>query len=122
MSDRMREGMARLASRLEGRASSVVTYSRGAHSVACSATIGRTRMLLSDGLGGSRVEHSDRDYLIQSAALILDGSAVEPEPGDLVTDADGVIYEVLAYGGTEPAYLPSDVYGIVYRIHTKKIS
>jgi hypothetical protein len=75
------------ASELEHMSQSVV-YVRDADSVTVPATIGRTEFEIDDGQGLIQ-KYESRDFLIQTADLILDGSATLPERGDLIRETQG---------------------------------
>lgn len=117
-------GAAWLRDKLQANASREVVYSRGASSVTLRATPGSTLLQLDDGTGGTRIERTDRDFLIPAADLVLGGVAVHPERGDEIREADGgvtYVFEVLPYGGTEPCWRWADHYRNVYRIHAKLV-
>ena len=123
MTDMLRSGQEWLADQLKQHASRPVVYQRGIEQVSVQATIGRTMLKLDDGYGGVRMEWTDRDFLIQTADLILGAALVTPERGDRVREtvrANTSVYEVMAYGG-EPAWRFSDPFGKLLRIHTKFI-
>lgn len=60
-----------------------------------------------------------RDYLIQASDLVHEETALEPTPGDRITDG-GDIYEVQDIPG-EPCWRWSDPHRQTFRIHTKYI-
>jgi hypothetical protein len=123
MSNMLRDGMAWLANKLRTHAGVSVVYRRGVSSVTVTATVGRTLLQLSDDLGVSRMEWTDRDYLVTASALIIGGVAVLPQRGDRVEETAGgktYVYEVMA-PGREPVWKWSDEYKTVLRIHTKQI-
>jgi hypothetical protein len=123
MPDLLQTGQEWLADQLKEHASRQVVYERGAQQVSVQATIGRTLMKLDDGYGGIRMEWTDRDFLIQTADLVLGAAAVTPERGDRIRETVGVntsVFEVMAYGG-EPPWRFSDPFGKLLRIHTKFI-
>lgn len=104
---------------------SAFTYSRpsAASEVEVRATVGRSEFQLVGEDGGS-LQVESRDYLILVSELVLDGQAVTPLAGDLITDENGLRYEVLPSGfsGTgEPSWRYSDLYRRTFRIHTKAI-
>lgn len=112
-----------LASQLKTHASRSVVYQRGVREVTVLAVIGRTLMKLDDGLGGVKMEWTDRDFLIQASDLVLDGEPIQPQLGDTIRETNGdvtYIYEVMAPGG-EPHWRWSDDYHKVMRIHTKQV-
>ncbi len=52
---------------------------RGATTAIVQATIGRTLLKLDDGMGGVRMEWTDRDFLIQALDLEMAGIAIPPQ-------------------------------------------
>ncbi len=123
MADMLQSGQEWLADQLKQYASRPVVYGRGIEQVSVQATIGRTLLKLDDGYGGVRMEWTDRDFLIQTADLILGAALVTPERGDRIretVEANTSVYEVMAYGG-EPPWRFSDPFGKLLRIHTKFI-
>lgn len=124
MADMIRNGQAWLANQLKTHASAQVIYQRGESQVAVAATIGRTLLKLDDGYGGTRMEWTDRDYLIHSADLDFGSGPFAPAAGDLIketSEATTLTYEVACFG-SDPPFRPSDPFGIVLRIHTKLIA
>jgi hypothetical protein len=100
-----------------------VTYRRGVDSVAVKATIGRTLFEQDDG-AGVIVRLQVRDYLIDTADLVLAGEPTLPAKGDRIEEIDAGqkhIYEVLPLGG-EQHWRYSDPYRRTLRIHTKLIA
>jgi len=118
MADLLKDGLTWMRGQLQQYAARTVTYARGATTASVTATLGRTAFRLGDPLGGSRLERSDRDYLI--GADQLTGFTGGPQRGDRVTDTDGT-YEVLPVEGEPPAR-PSDNYGVLWRVHCKKVA
>jgi hypothetical protein len=121
MADILHAGQEWLADQLKEHASRQVVYQRGLQQVSVQATIGRTLLKLDDGYGGVRMEWTDRDFLIQSADLVLGAAAVTPERGDRIRETVGEknsVFEVMPYGG-EPPWRFSDPFGKLLRIHTK---
>jgi hypothetical protein len=100
-----------------------VTYRRGGDSVAVKATIGRTLFEQDDGAGVT-VRVQVRDYLIDTADLVLAEQATLPAKGDRIEEIDAGqkhTYEVLPLGG-EQHWRYSDPYRRTLRIHTKLIA
>lgn len=123
MADLMATGTQWLSDQLTEHASKTVVYQRGAETVLVSATVGSTLMKLTDDYGNVYMERTDRDYLIPSAALILDGVPVRPQRGDVIREPVGSetwVYEVMAPGG-EPEWRWSDPHRVILRIHTKRV-
>ena len=123
MADLLKDAATWLAGQRKAHASQSVTYSRGAASVSLSATIGR-RIDQVDRESGFHTETEDRDYLIDTADLVLSGSVTLPEPGDQIVEIDGDkqhTYEVMSPPGDEPHFRYSDNHRVTLRIHTKRI-
>jgi hypothetical protein len=123
MTNLLRSGQEWLANQLKVHASSEVTYQRGVNQVQVQAMIGRTLLKLEDGYGGVHMEWTDRDFLIATADLILAGSPVLPERGDIIRETENgttYLYEVMA-PGNEPPWRWSDPHRQLFRIHTKQI-
>ena len=121
MPDMLHFGLEWLAGKLKDHASRTVVYQRAADEFAVQATIGRTLMKFADGEGGVRMEWTDRDFLIRSEDLVLNGNRITPERSDKVHDTSGGVtrvYEVMAPGG-EPPWRWSDPFGHMLRIHSK---
>jgi hypothetical protein len=124
MPDLLRDGQAWLADQLHEHAATEVVYRHGVEEVTVRATIGRTLLKLDDGIGGVRMEWTDRDYLIRAADLALGGNRVQPQRGDQIREVVGtqtLVYEVLA-PGAEPPWRWADPYRQMYRIHTQQIA
>ena len=124
MPDLLRDGQAWLADQLQEHAATQVVYLRGADEVPVRAVIGRTLLQLDDGMGGVRMEWTDRDYLIRAEDLALGGSPAPPQRGDQIREVVGtqtLVYEVLAPAG-EPPWRWADPHRQMYRIHTKQIA
>lgn len=80
--------------------------------------LGRTPFRTQGGAGRSQMIWSDRDFMFDAAALILNGSAITPAAGDKVTD--GTTTYVLANINGEPCYREIDD-GRQLRCHTKRV-
>lgn len=122
MSDLLDKGSAWLESQRKKHATREVTYQRGADSVVVKATIGRTLFEQDDG-AGVIVRMQVRDYLIDTADLVLAGEQSLPAKGDRIEEIDAGqkhTYEVLPLGG-EQHWRYSDPYRRTLRIHTKLI-
>jgi hypothetical protein len=124
MSDLLQRGSDWLADKLKDYGSRQVEYQRGAMVAIVQATIGRTLLKLDDGLGGVRMEWTDRDYLIQAIDLDSAGITLPPQRGDRITELrSGQQYErfEVLTPGQEPHWRWSDAYFKLLRIHTKRI-
>ena len=93
-----------------------VSYWRGDFVVSLPASIGKTVFKVADDYGRFQYIES-RDYLINTASLIINGERVLPESGDEIVE-DNLIYEVMA-PNNEPEWRYSDSYRQTLRIHTK---
>ena len=122
MADLLEQGSAWLEEQRVQHMSQLVTYHRGADSVAVKATIGRTVFEVDDGTGIlEKIEA--RDFLILAADLVLASQVTLPQRGDRIKETAGdkvYVYEVLA-PGKEPHYRFSDLYRKTLRIHTKHV-
>lgn len=117
-------GMDWLTTKLQTHASKPVYYKRGASTIAVCAIPGRTMLKLSDEYGATRVEWTDKDWLIPTADLVIGGSPTLPKRGDQVLEPDGVsmhTFEVLPYGD-EPPWRWCDPYRKMLRVHFKRIT
>ncbi len=128
MSNLLQKGSDWLAQQLKTHASRPVEYKRGVAIANIQATIGRTLLKLDDGMGGVRMEWTDRDFLIQAVDLQSAGIGLPPLRGDRITelratDALGAHYEVFEVltPGQEPHWRWSDTFFKLLRIHTKRI-
>jgi hypothetical protein len=103
-----------------------IIYTRGDATVWITATWGRTEFEVANG-DGVRVEHTDRDFIVESDKLILNGTRATPAKDDRITVVakhyrDNSVFEVLSLGGSEGCYRLCDPEGRFMRIHAKKVS
>lgn len=109
-----------LNAELKAHNSRSVTYWALGDSVTISqATIGQTRTENDTG-DGTVVEGRVVDWLIDTAAIVIDGRTILPEPGHAIIDASGdktVEYNVTDMGN-EPCYRYVDRRMKKLRIHT----
>jgi hypothetical protein len=122
MPNLLEQGAGWLADQLKTHASTEVIYQRGADQVAVQATIGKTEFEIDDGSGVIQ-RFQSRDYLIQTADLMLGGAPTLPVAGDRIRETVGdqtLLYEVLA-PGNEPHFRYSDPFRKVLRIHSKHV-
>lgn len=96
-----------------------VTYQRGGQETNLSATRGRSQFTL-DGPDGATVAVESVDWIVSASDLALGGQAVEPRPGDTITDPSGVRHSVLNMPGVNP-WQWSDNGQTTYRIHSKRL-
>ncbi len=123
MSDLLQRGSDWLQDQRKQHATREVTYRRGTESVVVKATIGRTLFEQEDGAGVT-IRQQVRDYLIDTADLVLAGTPTLPARGDRIEELDAGwkhTYEVLPLGG-EQHWRYSDPYRWTLRIHTKLIA
>lgn len=121
MADLIKSGAAWLAGKLQSHAGQAVTYSRSGASVEVTATVGNTEFETTDAEGFFTRSQS-RDFIIEAADLILSGSTVLPERGDVITEVvDGTThtYEVLPFGADGETFRFSDPHRTILRVHTK---
>lgn len=122
--DMLEWGLTAMSATMKAVASQSVTYARGLDSVDVRATYGKKLLKLSDGQGGTRMEWTDMDFLIDAADLVLGGESIEPARGDAIYLIAGDVvqqFEVAPYGD-EPPWRWSDPYHLKYRIHAKHVA
>jgi len=118
----LKTGASWLAEQLQENASEAVIYRRGSDSVPVQATLGSQLLRSTDRQGFTKMERTERDFIIRAADLILSGQLVKPQRGDIVDilDPDGSTdrFEVVPYGQDAP-YRFSDPHQLMFRIHAK---
>lgn len=117
-------GMRWLANKLPTTIGTSVVFQRDTAKTSVCVTFGRTLLRYSDEFGGTKIEWTDKDFIVPAANLQIGGAAVLPKRGDRFKVNDGqtiCIYEVLPYG-TEPHWRWSDPFRKLIRIHTKLIT
>lgn len=120
MADILRSGVEYLRDTLQGYVSSSITYTRsGTGSVTIDATVSVNTAAATDAQGNLRTEWRDRDYIVVAADMVIGSTAITPRRGDRITDGSDT-YEVQSQG-SEPVYRPADAYGLMWRIHTRKV-
>jgi hypothetical protein len=123
MTDMLRDGLSWLAGKLTSHAAREVTYQRGESQATVLATLGKT-VAEQDSGEGLIMRIEIRDYLIDTASLVIDGQQVLPERGDLIIeteDGKSFTYEVLPIG-SDRAWRYSDPFRLKLRIHTRLIA
>lgn len=125
MSNELQDAMAELASEMKARLSNPATFVRGAFKISLSVTLGEQLLRLMDGKGSTKVERTDRDFIITASDLTPDNGVTlwKPQVGDRfyidLNDGNGMQrYDVLAYN-REPAWRYCDSYRKRIRMHTK---
>ena len=123
MTNLLDTGVAWLSKKLQTHASRTVNYLRGVSTIpAIAATRGRTEYETTDDEGNVTTSHTDLDWIVDAALLVLDGSPIEPRSGDRIVETVGEVthtYEVLPLAGLQCFLL--DATGTLYRIHTKHV-
>lgn len=121
MGDVLRKGERWLADMQSEHASQPVVYDRrGVSNVSISATIGRSEFNITDA-GGVSVQVETQDFIVFASLLKLDGSPIEPRPGDRVV-WNGQIFQVSSPGADLPHWRWAEPTRIRYRIHTKYVA
>jgi hypothetical protein len=121
MADMIADGTSWVADQLKDHVSQSVTYRRGSQSVTVAATIGRTQYQVEQH-DGSFLRVWTRDFIVQTADLVLGGLRVDPKRGDTIEETAGgrtYTYEVCAPTGNPP-YEPADAFRAAVRIHTQE--
>jgi hypothetical protein len=123
MTDLLKTGVAWLGGQLQAHASRTINYVRGASTItAIAATRGRTEYETTDEEGNVTTSHTDLDWIVDAALLVLDGSALEPRSGDRIIETVGAVthtYEVMPQAGLQ--CFSMEPTGTLYRIHTKHV-
>lgn len=117
MTDLLAWGIAWLDRKRKQHLSREVIYHRGELTAPVQATIGRTEFEVSD-TEGVQTAYTDRDYLISTADLVLNGQITLPEPGDQIREtlaATVEVFEVLDWRYSDP-------HRQMLRIQTKHIA
>ena len=100
-----------------------VRYERGDYFVVLEATVARTILYNTDDYG-RRMRAETRDYLIEPALIVLNGSEVLPAEEDLIIDTNEggtVTYKVMR-GDAGESWRWTDRYHGMLRIHTKEVA
>lgn len=123
MASRFEIGMKHLRSRMRAKAGVVVTIQRGIYStIITTAWLGRTPFRIDED-NRSRLEWSERDYMISVEDYIINGVKVEPQRGDILLETrvppDTSTRYVLSAPEGEKVWRYSDKQRLIYRIHTK---
>lgn len=122
MTDLLQSGQAWLTGKLKTHASQIVTYKRDSTEAELHATIGKSSYEQHDG-EGVVTRSQVRDFLIDTADLLLSEIGSLPRRGDRIDQNDGeqtIVYEVMSLG-SEPPWRFSDPFRLKLRIHTKQI-
>jgi len=110
-----------LMNTLQGFAGQTVTYHRGDASVSVTAVPGRSEYEVDTEYG---IERSyARDFIVEAADLIISGSTITPQRGDLIKQTVGddvLVFEVMAPASGVDCY-NLDQTGTSTRIHTKQV-
>jgi hypothetical protein len=102
----IRDGMTWLAGKMRAQSQTTVEYRRGNLTCQLLAELGSKLLRVDDGAGGTRVERTELDLLVNAADLTPgDAGPVLPERGDEVRITVGStveVYEVLPPAGEPP--------------------
>ncbi len=119
---RMQTNLSRHFERLLASSGVSVSYVRAGSLVAITAAPAQTAIRVDDGSGVS-LKSKRRDWIVQSAALVLAGQALTPRPGDRIhatARTTTLKFEVQRLAGEE-CYQECDAQGEYLRIHTQLI-
>ena len=114
-------GAAFLDQQMHAHCSVEVDYTRGTQTVKLRAVLASQLLRIADTYGNTRMERTDRDYIIRAADL---GALATPQRGDIVRERQGsrvMVYEVMAYGDEQPARYSDITTHRTWRIHAKLI-
>lgn len=121
----LQDAMEYLASEMKARVSNSATFVRGAFKISLSVTLGEQLLKLNDGKGSTKVERTDRDFIITASDLTPDDGVTlwKPQVGDRfyidLSDGNGMQrYDVLAYE-KKAAWRYCDSYRKRIRTHTR---
>ncbi len=119
MSDLLNSGVSWWSGMLTTNASQSVTAARGSKAIGSSltATYGSTQFQQDSQVG--IITWESKDFLITAAAYTIDGTVVEPERGDQITDHLGNVFRVLGDNDLPP-FSYADTFRLKLRIHTKQ--
>lgn len=123
MTNVLQDGAAWLGGQLKDHVGLSVVYQRGTSTVSITATASLHRYEVVDAEGFG-ITMLSRDYIVQAADLIINGSEVSPRPGDRIVETIRSVsqtYEVMAIGQMKE-YEPLDTDGVLLKIHTKRIT
>jgi len=115
--DRIAEALSHLDQRRRALASRTVRYVHYGIGIDIDATPARSE-LAGLGLGDAIIETFQRDYIVATEDLTINGVAFTPEPGDVIEDQDER-YEVLP--DRSAAWRPCEPTGSLLRIHTRRV-
>lgn len=122
MGDMLKNGLAWLAAQQTAHVSGNVIYQRGADQITVAAMAGDVRYEVTES-DGLVTQYISRDFLIDSALLVIDAARILPARGDKIIETlNGVThtYSVLPPPGGEHHYRPCDPARVKLRIHTKE--
>ncbi len=115
----MQRGLDMLARALPEAAGGWIVLTQGAYSVSIHATYGRTEYQIEDA-NGTRIEHTDADFIVRTDEIILNGTITVPVDGMEIVKAEDTdsTYKVLPIPGGK--CFSRDATETLTRIHTKK--
>jgi hypothetical protein len=99
-----------------------VSLSRGSASTAgvAASWFGQGSEIQTQTRMGSKTSFIDREWIVKKTDYVIDESAVTPAAGDRLTDADGVVWEVMSQTN-RPAAESYDG-GLEWLLRTKRIA
>ncbi len=104
---------------LNSAAGETITFKRGDDTVSLTAVVGQSQFDELSTTGEVHALSKTVDFLVKPASLVLSGSAVLPQRGDLIQRSDGSQYDVLP-GVEGTAWQYSDGRKTFLRIHSVK--
>lgn len=116
---RLSAGLARLAERQLELNGESIRYTRVTESLPLTAVRGRTESPADLTNNRTTVQSDDLDWLIDPAAIVFGGAVSEPIKGDRIT-VGAEVYEVWPIVAGERCWTPSDNYGHLIRVHTRR--
>lgn len=115
-----------LATQIQAAGGATYLYKRGSQTCSLAANPGSALLRVDDGHGGTRIYHTDSDFVFEAAELILGGQVVRPEEGDQIieTVAGGGerTYEAMPPAPNEQCWRWADApTKLMIRLHTKLV-
>lgn len=124
MSDLLQTGVDWLSGQMQSYGSRSVVYASGGDTVTIDATPGQGdyEYTASDG---SVISVQPRDFIFPAADLDFGVGAVEPVPGDTITETvngAAITWEVMPLAGSLPCFRYSDRGRVTLRVHCKRVA
>lgn len=116
MLDRVNESRGQLFSITRGTGGSAATTASPVK-----VTVGKTTTVQSINEDGATVRSDSRDHILPIASYVLGGQLLEPQTGDVFTDANGLKFQCRPLG-SEPAWRYVDESGRTFvRCHVVRL-